>query len=199
MSPITQLETEILDELRNVIAPTGVFVDGGGGHGDWTAEVLSRWPEAMVYLFEPHPMNFALCQERFRTVSNVHLVEAALSNKRESHEFWADGHIEDFGASLFKRGHHFRLPIQVKTAVLGDLHPTPVSFLKLDVEGGEFDALRGLGDLRPSYIQFEYGDTWRDAKTSIEDAYRLLKAMGYHIEEQAPAYYGFANILAVLK
>jgi len=60
-----------------------------------------------------------------------------------------------------------------------------IDFLKLDIEGHELSALNGLGEfLNPSFIkaiQFEYGGTNLDSKTSLRELYSILEIKGYII------------------
>ena len=55
-----------------------------------------------------------------------------------------------------------------------------VDLLKLDVEGAELSALRGLGELlapeRTEVVQFEYGGTTLDAGNRLGDFFELLEA-----------------------
>lgn len=187
--------------LEEISSEPPVFVDGGGGHGEWTEEVLKRWPGAIVYLFEPHPMSFAVCKEKFSMNTNVHLVRAALAEKHSpAVPFFYDPDLYAFGSSLHQRPHHVKSPLHVRAMMLADLHPTPVDVVKLDLEGGELNALRGIGDLRPAFIQFEFGEPWRDAGAVYEEAHRLLTAMGYDFPSQGdewrPEGWEFVNVVA---
>lgn len=198
MTRLTKDEIEFLDRLPLVLqTPLPVFVDGGGGHGDWTAAVLERFPNGIVYLFEPHPLNFALCRERFAACLGVYCFQTALSDITEKNvAFWVDPDVRAFGSSLYHRAHHFDMSIAVQTVMLGALHPTPVDMVKLDLEGGELRALGGLGELRPDIIQFEHGDPWLDAGATYQEAHDLLRAMGYDIDGDAPQPGEFKNVIA---
>ena len=56
-------------------------------------------------------------------------------------------------------------------------------FLKIDVEGSEFEVMNGAGDfLRPDFvdfIQFEYGGTNLDARVPLKAFYDFLEPKGY--------------------
>ncbi len=201
MTTLTSDELANLDNMVGHIGDSPIFVDGGGGHGEWTAEALKRHPNARVYLFEPNPTNFALCKERFREQHNVYLTNAALWSDYGTLTFWVDPDVHGFGSSLYRREHHFDHPIHVNCIPLRDIvgDGVQVDFVKLDLEGSELEAIKGLGSLRPARIQFEFGGTWLDAGTSIDEAYRLLDSLGYDIEQPMPPEYEFHNILAVMR
>ena len=60
-----------------------------------------------------------------------------------------------------------------------------IHYLKLDVEGSEFDVIKGSSDLLKKqnihYIEFEYGGTYIDSKTKLKDIYEYLCSFGYSI------------------
>ncbi|MFA5388078.1 MAG: FkbM family methyltransferase [Candidatus Paceibacterota bacterium] len=198
MSRITKAELAILDSLIPKLPQSPVIVDGGGGHGEWTLEVLKRWPEAYVIVCEPHPMNRAICCKNLWPNDRISILPVGLAATAGEREFWSDSDIRAFGSSLHRRPHHFETPIMVPCTTLGEL-VTPGSwldFVKLDLEGGELDAIRGLGNKRPYHIQFEYGDPWIDAGADIGEAFALLQSYGYTIKTPIPTTTAFENILA---
>ena len=80
--------------------------------------------------------------------------------------------------------------IAAMSQAAGDAIATYVRAMKLDVEGHEVAALRGLGErLRPEtvdVIQFEYGGAALDAGTTLRDLYRLLEGRGYALAKLFP-------------
>jgi len=88
-----------------------------------------------------------------------------------------------------------------------------VNLLKLDIEGSELLALKGLGKyLNPdiiSTVQFEYGGTTLDAGATLRDLYDLLTSMGYVLAKLLPdaleirsysawmEHYDYANYVAM--
>lgn len=186
-------ELELLDGL-----PAEPFViDGGAGHGEWTAEVLKRRPTACVYAFDPHPKHAEILRERFAR-TGVHVFQKALSNHNGRAEFFIDLEPQnrDFGSSLYRRDHHLGT-IEVPTVRLEHMESLPVDLLKLDVEGGELDALAGMGGFRPAVIQFEYSiHTWGDAKAQLEHAVMLLEGYGYRFDSVPEVACQYTNVVA---
>jgi hypothetical protein len=88
-----------------------------------------------------------------------------------------------------------------------------LDLLKIDIEGSELAALRGLGEqLEPllvEVIQFEYGGTALDAGITLRDLYQLLCERGYVIAKLLPRalelrsyqpwmeHYAYANYVAL--
>jgi Methyltransferase FkbM domain len=149
----------------------------------------------------------------------VRIVGAALSD-RAGEASLHDGAAGGSQASLVARdgrGAEASATITVPLIRLGDYLEEQaigrVDLLKLDVEGSELAALRGLGErLRPEIvdaIQFEYGGTALDAGTTLREAYRLLEARGYVLAKLFPRalevrgyrawmeHYAYANYVAL--
>jgi FkbM family methyltransferase len=65
-----------------------------------------------------------------------------------------------------------------------------VSFLKIDVEGGELDVLIGAKQLlenqKIDFIQFEYGDAATAARVFLTDIVTLLHSFGYTVYKIMP-------------
>ena len=129
-----------------------VAIDIGANLG-WYSVLLNRVSESgsLVFAFEPDPNNFELLEFNVtkNDCSNVKAFNKAISNKSET-------------LSLYKYpeknlGRHSLLPqkgaqeIEVNTVCLdefldAELH-SKVKFIKIDIEGYEFYALRGAIDI----------------------------------------------------
>ena len=151
----------------------GVFlaIDGGANAGDYTRAIIAAAGRSLrkveVHSFEPSPHCLERLHQEFGCEPAVRLVGAALSD-RSGEAALHDGRAGSSQASLVPRSVQSGNPaatITVPLLRLGDYLETQaiarVDLLKLDVEGSELAALRGLGEkLRPEIvdlIQFEYG------------------------------------------
>lgn len=177
------------------------MIDGGGGHGEWTDEVLKRWPAAHVYLFEPHPISRVICQKKFERAENVFVIPNALYRSVGRVPFYIDTGVEGFGSSVHCQSHHHhQIVMEAKTYTLSEFASgSHVNVLKLDLEGAEIDALMGMGEFRPDYIQFEFGEPWKAANYTITEAWTLLDKMGYKFDREMPTDWTFQNIVAIRK
>ena len=121
------------------------FVDGGCLNcrtsylfADWCGGAYSK-----IFAFEPDPLSASICEKNLsdRSIRDFHLIQAGLSD-----------HI---GAVVFKTGLYncshilaanskeddtVTVPITTVDHVIGEER---VGFIKMDIEGAEFDALRG--------------------------------------------------------
>jgi len=127
-------------------AEGAVFYDIGCYDGKTTDDFIN-WNvhKASVIFFEPFEQNFYNCQTRFEKNINVKGLKAAVSNSTRTSKIVGiddtakiddDGEIDTF---LIK---------------LDDMVPEkliPPTFIKIDIEGGEMDALKGMENTLRTY------------------------------------------------
>jgi FkbM family methyltransferase len=113
-----------------------VFVDGGGFDGRTSLRFASRYPDyRRIYYFEPAPDMMSASRAALRELRSVTFIEKALSN---SHE------LVHFDASAGSASHiSQRGTLEIQATRLDDEIDEPVSFIKLDIEGAEYDAIAG--------------------------------------------------------
>lgn len=133
-----------------------VIFDIGAHEGDVTAIYRSLIPEAMIYSFEPSPETAAVLEKRFAGDGSVHPMPVAISDKCGTRHFFsynsnannslleASPDAESFvpGGLFDKRQEH-----EVETLTIDSICETNgienISILKMDIQGGELDALKG--------------------------------------------------------
>jgi len=118
------------------LKPEGeIFVDVGGYDGNTTIEFINRYPgfEA-IHFFEPDATNMSMAKERLESYSNVHFHQVGLSNKTQTLRF------QSYGSSskVSKDGN-----VEVTVDTLDNIVSQPFTFIKLDIEGAEGEALEG--------------------------------------------------------
>lgn len=180
--------------IQKIIRTGDIVFDVGANKGDWTHCVLEHTVPAQIYAFEPLPM---IAQEFTKNVTDerVQLLELALSNKKIDSYFFYYQYENGVLSSLYKRNRVEKLfglsadEICVKTTTLNefcrDRAIERINFLKIDTEGSELDILKGASDLlkeqKIDYIQFEYGQTYTDSRTTLKEIVRFLISFGYSI------------------
>jgi FkbM family methyltransferase len=208
--------------MKKLVNNTMCVFDVGANVGEWTGKVLHAYPDVQLYAFEPIPDIFNVLQSSVAS-SNCNFYNIAFSNMQGIQEFkYYVG--RSMLSGLFERpcvtAHEIPKTIDVVTDTLDnfcDKHAiASIDFLKIDTEGAEMAILHGaarlLRDHRIQYIQFEYGGTYRDAQTTLQEAYRLLTLCKYdmyrivnggliHITRWRDALenYRYSNYLAVAR
>jgi FkbM family methyltransferase len=130
--------------MRRVLRPDSVCIDIGAHVGSVLREIIAIAPQGHHYAFEPLP---ELAQGLRDKYPQVELFENALSDQPGQSTFQ---HVVNSPAysGLQKRIYDGDVQIQeitVDVVRLDDVIPmtAPIRLIKLDIEGGEYHALRG--------------------------------------------------------
>jgi FkbM family methyltransferase len=181
-----QYDRETIQVLERLLLPDSCCIDVGAHHGAILQEMVRLAPRGTHTAFEPLP---PLAEHLRRAFPQVRVHEVAVSDQRGTAEFI---HVENDPAysglreRLYDRPDPVLTRIRVTVVRLDDVVPDeqPVRFVKLDIEGGEYHALRGavgtIARARP-VIVFEAGprSTGRYG-VGADEMYRLIsERFGY--------------------
>ena len=113
-----------------------VFVDGGGFDGYTSEEFARRCPDfAGIHFFEPSEKTLSAAKEKLAHLEHVHFHQLGLYDQRATLRFDADSgsasRISDTGGET------------IEVACLDDAVEGRITFIKLDLEGAEPNALSG--------------------------------------------------------
>lgn len=144
---------EVIESFLSWFGPDSVFFDVGANVGYFSFLASTRITRGKIVAFEPMAANLRLFEEHLRLnrhragVSKITLVPCAIADCEKTVEFTNDPQFtgsntyvdSQFLASNLER-------VTVKCCSIDDLvaagQPAP-TVLKIDVEGAEFDVLRG--------------------------------------------------------
>lgn len=189
-------EVKIARDFLGAFSATDfVVLDVGANVGDYSAAFLRSFPKARIFAFEPGSYALTALQERFKGNDAVKIVPYALGNSNSIKTLWSD--VAGSGlASLSKRRLNpldtgFNESEQVEVITLDSwVESTKIvpNFIKLDVEGHEFDVLKGGPKTlsKVQLIQFEFGGTNIDSRTFFRDLWYLLTGVGFDVYRVSP-------------
>ncbi len=172
-----------------------VIIDGGANVGKYTREVLQHCREARVYSFEPVKDTFLQLEENLRGEERVHLINKGLfseAGKKEINLYPSHTHASVYQLTGVPYESTGTLTIEM---VRGDDFVRAeglerIDFLKLDLEGAEYDALQGFDETlragRIRLVQFEYGYINILTKHLLIDYYRFFEERGYRVGKIFP-------------
>lgn len=160
--------------------------DVGANTGEYTRMLGSYFPDARIHCFEPAGAMFSILADNMRDNGNVVLNNFGISDERGKGVLYYD--METSGlASLYKRQlDYFKIDfsksekVQIETldGYCEKNHIEKIDFLKLDIEGNEWNALQGgqklLGKGCIGAIQIEFGGCNIDSRTYFRDFWNLL-------------------------
>ncbi len=225
--PVIEINGEgwLLDALVRRWASEGatrrVVIDAGANRGDFTARLLEaagRCSVAVeVHAVDPASSCIDALRQRFAGLPSVQIIRAALGESAGALRLHSPVSGSPHASLLVRAGAADlageETPVIRLDEYLRQQGFPQISFLKLDVEGYELAALRGLGTcLRPktvAVIQFEYGGTTLDAGHALRDFFELLERSGYAVAKLMPRalevrryapwmdHFAYANYVAV--
>ncbi len=158
-----QYDRLTLKIMKKVIGPTSNCVDVGCHKGEILRFMIRQAPQGKHYAFEPIPAYYQQLKRQY--ASRVQVLPYALSDQTGQAEFCFVKNAPAY-SGLKPRVYGNIIPqiekISVNLRKLDDLVPEnfQLDFIKIDVEGGEFDVLKGAREvLKRSHpvIIFECG------------------------------------------
>ncbi|WP_228056526.1 FkbM family methyltransferase [Microcoleus sp. LEGE 07076] len=184
--------------IARFINAGNVVFDVGANAGDWTAEVLHQGHDVEVHLFEPIPHVYKnLIQNLDKKVISNNLAVGQKEEVKTFYYYEANPLLSTFYRRVDVEKQGWLNPpkeITVLTTTIDNYcqrHGIKrINFIKIDVEGGELDVLYGakhfLETGRIDYLQFEYGGTYIDSKTTLKEAFEYLQKFRYAIFKILP-------------
>jgi FkbM family methyltransferase len=149
-------------------------------------------PPGRVIAFEPLPHFAHSLRDEFQTLSNVEVREVALGERSGRSNFV---HVENspgesgFRERVYNIENPIRSTIVVDTTTIDEqcVELAALDYVKMDIEGGEIDSLRGARDTitrcRP-LISVEYGaEAYTGYGHTADTLYRLCEDMTYLISD----------------
>jgi FkbM family methyltransferase len=141
--------------------------DVGSNKGDMLARYTSLFPSATIYGFEPTPGLYRALQQRFVAFKTVILLQKAVSEVNGTSAFYQSAQNADMNSLLAPGKHNWMEEVttsEVDCITLDSFCEQhgiqQIDILKLDIQGGEFSALRGAANLLAQHkiecIYFEH-------------------------------------------
>jgi len=165
-------------------AETPSIIDGGANIGIATLYLLKKYPKARIVAFEPDPTIAELFLRNTAHLKgcDLSLYRTGLSNKDGTTGFVPDG--ADAGRVDPGRT---STGIEITVQRLKPLLEQTVDFLKLDIEGSEFDVLMDCGEalrnVRYLFVEFH---SRLEPPQHLPEFLQLLKDQGFHLHVHSP-------------
>ena len=150
------------------------FVDIGGFDGYTTEVFIQHCPEYdEIFFFEPEENNMEIAKHRLKEHKNIHYFPIGLSNKKQTLRFSTSG-------SSSKISDKGELAISVDR--LDDLINRKITFMKMDIEGAEKEAIEGARNLIATHhpklalsVYHQKDDFWKipELVLDIRNDYKL--------------------------
>lgn len=190
----------ILDIAKDFVIPGSIILDIGANIGAYTIPLAKIFPDCAVYAFEPNPAVSLRLRNNIEVnrIKNVSIFELGLSDRAGTQNFFAikqktSGQY-DYGLSSFVKSAvkiDSADSIQVRIDTLDDIlrkPEKPIGFLKIDVQGFEYNVLAGGLELierhKPCIIfefESEYFASSEDAAKTKEALQKIFARLNYSV------------------
>jgi FkbM family methyltransferase len=165
------------------------IIDCGANIGLSVIYLKTQYPQARIIAFEPDPVNFKFLEKNIRSskFTDVELRNEAIWKDNSTLEFVSDGTL---GSKLVADADNSNI-IKVKATRLKDLLDQKVDFLKMDIEGAEYEVLKDCGkslkNIDHLFIEFHGFFT---KMYELTDILQLVQSNGfsYYIKEASNVY-----------
>ncbi|MEN0051000.1 MAG: FkbM family methyltransferase [Bacteroidota bacterium] len=165
-----KVQVQIMEQLG--ISASYIF-DIGANKGEITDNYRQLFPSSTVYCFEPFPSCVKMLEQKFMEDEKVVIVPKAIADKEGTADFYVNHFIDS--NSLLPRPtekrryyHHtagYKETIQVEITTIDQFveenQIEKIDILKMDIQGGELNALKGANQLLESgKISIIYAEVW---------------------------------------
>ena len=199
-----QIQQELIKRKNPLI------FDIGANRGNITAKYMETFPSATILAFEPFPDSFQILRNRFSTNKKVFCFQKAVASTAGPKEFYVNKSIDTnsllrpqkTGLTSDEQVYNIST-ITVDTIVLDDFCKAEnirhIDILKMDIQGGEFDALNGLKNLLSQReIDLIYSEVYfveqYERQPLFHDISKLLFQYGYQLQDIYNPIYGKGSI-----
>jgi len=181
------------EAFMQLVRPGSVVVDVGANFGLYAlSAALYARPRGKVFAFEPAPDAFALLEQNIAENGLRALVTArpaAVGATAGRAQFYVGRDVSFSSLHRTRRLEEGAKPVDVDVVALDEAlaHLPSIDLLKIDVEGGEGDVLRGarelLGRSRAPIVQFEFSHKNLDEarRAAFDETIALLGGDGFRI------------------
>jgi FkbM family methyltransferase len=140
--PLESNSTQYFEKGIIKLSENEVFIDGGAYIGDTVEDFMNQTDGKFhkIYSFEPDENNYKIYNDKFIGNSDITLMPYGLWSRNDTLRF--KKYEQNPGGNRITDANDSNLEVPV-TSVDEVLKGKPASFIKMDIEGAELEALRG--------------------------------------------------------
>ena len=187
-----------------------IIFDIGANRGQVTAKYIALFPAAKVYAFEPFPASIEIFKEKFGGNGKVFSFQKAIGEKPGNRKFFVNRNVDTNSLlkpqkmGLSSDGQVDNVStMEVDVWTIEDFCSNNsidhIDILKMDIQGGELDALKGAtGLLKDKKIKLIYSETYfkkqYEDQPLFHDISTYLEEYGYELKDLYNPIYGKGSL-----
>ena len=185
-------EKEAVLSLSPYFSKDRIVFDVGSNKGEWADILVSN---CQMHLFEPNIPLLHYTAIKYAHLDNVDYCDALMSHEQGT-EIWFYQFMKKYHglSSAYNNPAWNHLPAQKIKKVTGTVdnyceafRVETLDFLKIDVEGAEWDVIQGaerlLSEKKIKFIQFEYSEHYKVPGYKGQQIIDFVKPFGYELYE----------------
>jgi FkbM family methyltransferase len=187
-----------------------VIFDVGANRGDVSAEYRQHFPDAKIFAFEPFPGSLESFRGKHARDSGINSFQLALAAEKGNRTLYVNQSVDTNsllpGTSTgLSSDQHVKnvTTLNVETTTIddfcGERGINRIDILKMDIQGGEWDALRGAASLlKAGSIGLIYSEVYfieqYEKQPLFHDISKLLHRYGYYLQDLYSPIYGNGSL-----
>ena len=187
-----------------------VVLDVGANDGEWALMALALQRDMALHAFEIVPETHGVLRANLQACLDAEprpvLNAFGLFRDEREIEVWSNYGSNSAGVMPHPDAEDnacIRAKVTTGDAYLASVGTDRIDYLKIDVEGAEYDVLLGFADAlaagRVALLQFEYGPYNIPARRLLIDFYELLGDHGYTVGKIYPGHVEFGPYATALE
>jgi len=163
LTTLKEIEGLVINSTYNGSYPFkrgDIVVDAGARIGVFSAKISAALgEEGRIIAIEPEPRNFACLRKNIEAnrLNNVVAIQKALWSQKQQLDMYLSGnaaaHSMYHDAFYGSTGDTIRVEADTLDGILEELDIASVDFIKMDIEGSEIEALKGMPKALNSQVQ----------------------------------------------
>jgi FkbM family methyltransferase len=163
LTTLKEIEGVVINSIYDGSHPFkrgSVVVDAGARIGAFAAKISSEiGPQGRIIAIEPEPHNFACLRKNIEAngLTNVVAIQKALWSRTQRMDIYLSGnaaaHSVYHDAFYSSTNHSINVEADTLDRILQEIGIASVDFIKMDIEGSEIEALKGMRKTLESQTQ----------------------------------------------
>jgi len=169
-------EIEVIKQIKETISKDDVFYDVGAYYGGYSCVIGKSEPKAKIHAFEPGQERYNMLEEATNNNGvNVNCHNVGLGDSNKVVELTSKGVVTTSGG-------YESVKIVNGDEYIKRENIDPPTIMKIDVEGGELDVIKGMKNAISKHCEQIYCEVHTNKGVSIDDVENELNLMGFSSE-----------------